>query len=275
MSSIHAHNAKEIDALRRRYRRVQFIFFTSVALMPLGVICPCTLALIINQVRPGSGQFVAPGALLLPLIGLVGTLLMLSDRSRYRRALALADLAKEQELRYTYEPPRSEFKFLLDLPFMNLPRIKGSGVGANRLEGTFKKRPLTALDYAFNYRVGNDRETTQQTVAVFTAGFEQFPSFLVIPQGWAEKFEEFILGATDGDRIKRNFTVAGMQRDAILDLLTPAVIEFFLEDHNLVLEMAEGMMMVYRRDAHLTAPEYQDFLLQAVRLAKELEKARA
>jgi hypothetical protein len=100
----------------------------------------------------------------------------------------------------------------------------------------------------------------------------------VLPRSWADRVQRFFLGKAAGQpfpvpgekEFNRAFAVVGDDPDAILDCLTPAVIDTFLDDRKLALETAAGMMLVYHRDTTLTAREHERFLNRADRLAREL-----
>src|SRR5437763_1138186 len=80
--------------------------------------------------------------------------------------------------------------------------------------------------------LGYKHFVSEQTVAVFTAGFEGFPDFAVVPQTWADKVEQVLLGTSPGKSFQvpgegdfnRHFAVVGADRPAVLGCLSAEVI---------------------------------------------------
>src|ERR1700731_3472659 len=102
MPPTETHNLQAIADLERRYRRVTAVFVASLIAIPLGLVCPCGLAALLRPWVPESSQTIALSGFLLPLVGLAAALLVVGDRSRYRRSIALAKLAHGLGLRFTY-----------------------------------------------------------------------------------------------------------------------------------------------------------------------------
>ena len=280
MAGAEADNAGVMAGLRRRQSRLAAVFYGGLVAIPLGVICPCGLAAVVYQVAPEWSQDVALSSFLLPLVGLAAVLLVMGGRSRARRSIALCRLADSLKLRFEDAPEKDQFNFLAVFPVLNALRVPYSGEGANLLEGTYRRRPLTAVDYTTLHLLGYQHFVRRRTAAVFTAGFERLPSFAVVPQTWADKFEQAVLGPTapgkkvavpDEKEFNRHFAVlTEANRAALVACLTPAVIDAFLEDKNLSLEVYDGMMVVHRRQTVVAAAEYEEFLRTASRIAQAL-----
>jgi hypothetical protein len=274
-------NTEALADLQRRSARVAALFWAGVVAIPLGLACPCGLAAVIHRVAPDWSQPVALSAFLLPLVGLAVALLLVGDRSRYRRSIALAKLADALGLQYTHKPARDQVAFVGSFPRLNLHRVEHSGQATDLLQGVYKGRPLAALDDSFLWLLGYKHVVSRQTVAVFTAGFERVPQFAVIPRTWADRFRQFILGAALGPTFKvpgeedfsRHFLLAGAERDAVLRCLTAEALDLFLEDRRLQVEVGGGMLLVCLREVTVGAAEYEDFLATADRIARALAKA--
>jgi len=273
-------NARVIAGLRRRQFRLAAVFYGGLVAIPLGAICPCGLAAVVYRVAPEWSQDVALSSFLLPLVGLAAALLVVGGRSRVNRSIALARLADSLGLRFADLAEKGRLDFLTAFPVLNVLRVPHSGEGANLMEGTYKRRPLTAVDYTTLHLLGYKHFVRKQTAAVFTAGFDGLPSFAVVPQTWADKFELAVLGpAAPGKKVvvpdekefNRHFAVlTEANRAAVAGRLTPAVVDAFLEDKRLAAEVHGGMLLVYRRQTVVAAAEYEEFLRTANRLAKAL-----
>ena len=274
------HNAEAIDALRRRQFRLAVLFYGFLAAIPLGVVCPCGLAAVVYRLAPDWSQPVALSSFLLPLLGLAGALLLLGDRSRVKRSLALAKLADAVGLRYTGRADADRVAAVAAFPYLNLLRTPRSENGANLLEGTYRRRNLTAVDYTFLGLLAYKHFVSRQTVAAFTGGFRALPDFAAAPRAWGDWVDRFLLGEGAGRQIKtirdrefnRRFAVVGEDERTVAECLGPGVRDLLLEDGGLGLEVHDGSLLVYRRGALIGADAYEDFLALADGLARELQR---
>lgn len=273
-------NRKSIDDVQQRYYRAEAIFFGSMLLMPLGFICPCGLAM---YGPPGLAPVFGIAGLLLPFVGLGGVLLMLGDRSRYRRALRLARLADELDLAHTYQPRKKDLAFVDPFLLLGMSRAADTEQGYNLLRGEWKGLPLQAVDYFFASPSlsGENTVASQQTVAVFTQGFKHLPNLVIAPQTWLDRVQKKLLGSGPGKGFKvpgeeefsSLFLVAGMDRKAILASLSEELIDLFLEDRYLSLEVRDGMLLLFRRETVIRDGDYEEWLKQVGRVAKLLRQA--
>jgi hypothetical protein len=274
-------NTEALADLRRRSARVAALFWAGIVAIPLGVVCPCGLAAVVHRVAPDWSQPVALSAFLLPLVGLAVALLLLGDRRRYRRSLALVKLAEAFGLQHAHKPKTDRVAFVGSFPHFTLHRVEHSGQAADLLQGTYKGRPLAVFDYSFLWLLGYKHVVSRQTVAIFTAGFESLPEFAVVPRTWADRFRQFILGEALGPTLKvpgeqdfnRHFLLTGTERKAVLRCLTEEVLDLLLEDTRLQIEVRGGMLLVCPREVTVGAAEYEDFLATAGRIARALARA--
>jgi hypothetical protein len=282
---VEQHNAEEISKLLRWQRRTGIIFYGSIVEMVLGLFVPCVATGIINLQKIGLdyAQMSMLAAVILPLFGLGGVLLMAFDFRRSRRCLQLARQADALGLSYTYQPSREEIALFSSLKFVNMLRVTHAVADKNLLQGMFKKRSIIGVDFSFSHNYGNRLYNVQQTIVVFRESFQLLPDFVVVSLWMGEKFEQFIGGSPIGKKFKipeedefnRLFSVAGERRSAILGCLTPKLIDLCLQDDRLTFLIQDGMLLVARRDTVLAANEYEDFLSTASLLARELEPAAA
>ena len=186
-------------------------------------------------------------------------------------------------MQYSYRPDPDDVAGLADFHFINLERVLANQAVAdkNLLHGTFKKRPIIAVEYSFNHFYGNRVLNTRQTIVVFTHEVHSMPDFAVVSQSYSEMLEQLIAGSPFGKKIKvpdeddfnRHFTVAGQDRKALLACLSSDVIDVLLDDKQLTFVIQDGRLLVARQRVIVPAAEYEEFLLSASRLARELERA--
>src|ERR1700722_16789231 len=112
-------NAEEISRLRRKKMLTLSLFFESMAFIPLscGVCCGAAAFIPNDTVK---GIFGVSG-FLAPFIGLVGVILMCSDRGRYGRGLDLALLADEWGMRFTEMPPEEQLDLVRNFQLFRDP----------------------------------------------------------------------------------------------------------------------------------------------------------
>jgi hypothetical protein len=263
-----------LAAAERRYRKVNGWFWLFVAMMPLGAVLPCVVSMI--AYRLWGDRVSAPiglSALLWPIVGVAGALLLRGVRARARRSLGLARLAQSFGLKFTDVPASEKFAFLKSVSFMENPHYQSA---RNLLEGQTGSWPWIALDYEYTYSWGSVSEVGAQTILAFLAGFERLPPFAVIPIGMMGRLENYLLGnrtpiqtATSAQFNKR-FAVVGEDANAIQSCLTQALLEVFLADALLTVIVEGGRLLVFRRLTYVRAEEYQAFLAQAHRVAELL-----
>src|SRR5688572_6735178 len=106
-------NEAEVAAAQRRHRRINGWFYFFVLLIPLGVILPCAISAAAYQIAGDEVSApIALSALLWPIVGVAGALLLRGDRKRSRRDLAISRLAGTFGLRYTRRPAPETYAFL-------------------------------------------------------------------------------------------------------------------------------------------------------------------
>jgi hypothetical protein len=282
MSLTEDDNSEVIADLQSRRFILAVIFYGGLAAIPLGVICPCGLAAVVRRFAPDWSQDVALSSFFLPLVGLAAALLVVGSRSRAKRSLTLARMADAMSHRLTLQPPRERLDFLTSFPFLNELQVAHSGRGANLLEGVYKGRPLTAVDYTSLHLLGYKHFVRSQTVAVFTQGFDALPTFAVVPQTFFDRLDQALFSAPPGETFKipgdkefnRRFALVGEDRAGVLSCLTAEIVDLVLEDSRTTIEVHDGMLLVAYRRTIVSAAEYEDFLRAASRIAKALDKAR-
>jgi hypothetical protein len=172
-----------IAALRRRVQ-LWLLFF--LLLMPVGCVGPLSL---FSVAPKGTETPLFIAALALPLVGLGGALLMVGDRSKSGRSLALAEYAERTGLRFVERPRPDEYTWLENTEsYGSADKHMG---GVNLLAGNTGDQAVWVIDYT----CGVAGTGFRQTVFVLRGAALGVPNLVVNPRGWLDK-----LGRMLGDR---------------------------------------------------------------------------
>lgn len=267
-------NTDSLAEAQRRYRRMNRWWLFSWVLMPLGVVLPCILSIVTYQIW--GDEVSAPiglSALLWPLVGLAGVLLLRGGRARAKRMLALTQLADSFGLRFTCYPRPEQFEFMKSVSFVESSHLQ---TAQNMMEGTKGRWPLTALDFEYTFFWGSVTEVGSQTIVAFHSGFETLPPLAIIPISTMGRIENMLLGKGDAipfphyPAFNARFAVLGADEPSIRSRVTPPLVELLLADPLLTLVVDDGRLLVFRRLTYVNAADYQNFLAQAYRAAELL-----
>jgi hypothetical protein len=263
-------NGTAIAELERRLRRVQVIFWVCVAFMPAGCLGPLALIPVMPQGVDSSLPLVF--ALLLPFVGLGGAILMLGDRSRYRRALAVARVGEEMGMTYTEKPQAAQYAWLRDLQrFRASPRKTAA---FNLLEGQAGVGDVSILDYAFTVGSGRYSRTYDQTVVALHDAVPDVPDFQLYPGGWFKWLSRMLgegqVRLRGQPEFNQNFVLRGDPHD-VTTCFTDEVIDVCLQRKEMTVEVSGGTLVVARMDRKADPQDYADLLTWALNLAAALE----
>ena len=267
-------NEASLAEAQRRYRRINRWFLVCWVLMPLGIILPCILSIITYQIW--GDEVSAPiglSALLWPLVGLAGVLLLRGGRKRAKRMLALARLGDSLGFKFTCYPTSEQYAFMKSVSFVENSHLQ---TAQNLMEGDQGRWPMTALDFEYTFFWGSVTEIGSQTIAAFHSGFESLPALAVVPISTMGRIENMLLGKGNAIRFPHHpefnarFAVLSADEANILALISPALIDLLLADRLLTLVVEQGRLLVFRRLTYVRAEDYRQFLGQAYRAAELL-----
>jgi hypothetical protein len=266
-------NAAALEAVRRRYRRTVFLFYFFIALMPLGCVGPCGLAMVIPN-ETARAVFGMTG-LLLPFVGLGGMLLMLGDRSRYKRSLTVAEQADRMGLSFTEVPAKAEYARLRQLPvFDEATKDDARNLVTGQLGGV----ALLAADYSYAIGTGRYANASTQTVLALPGAAEGLPRFLLVPRRWTDRLAKLLGGRAielpGRPEFNKQFTLGGLNAAAIAACFTQEAVQLCLEGKDLTAQTGEGMLVVHRENQFVDPAEYERLAAWAARLARALRPAK-
>jgi hypothetical protein len=266
-------NAEALAAAESRYRKLNFWFWAFLALIPLGVVLPCLVSAVAYRIAGDEWSApIALSALLWPIVGVAGALLLRGGRRRAHRELALVRLAEGFGLRYSRRPPPESYAFLRSVSLLENPHVQSA---ENLMEGQPGAWPLISLDYHYAFLWGSVTEYADQTIAVFS-GFDQLPPLAIVPIGILGRIENQFLGKGGAvafpqhPEFNRSFAVVAADPPGVMRVLRPELIELLLSDRLLTVIVDQGRLLVFRRLTIVRADEYQAFLTQAYRVAQLL-----
>jgi hypothetical protein len=261
------HNAAEAATVRRRHRRRLILMVVFAALMPVGCLVPGALAFLLPD---GAMTALCVTALVLPLVGLGGCMLMIGDWFKSRRSLALLEQAERLGLRYTERPAGGEVAWLARLRSYRF--TDGGGQGANLLRGAVDDEELWAVDYTC--WSDDHRSVYYQTVFVLRGAVPDGPDFLVTPRGWLDK-----LGRIFGDKsielprhegFSRDHRIDGDDAEAVRDCLRKAVVRLLERSPELTVEVHSGDLIAQRYGHRPKPDDYPRAIAQLRELAAAL-----
>jgi hypothetical protein len=259
-----------ITSLRFKRLRTMLLFYGFIALMPLGCVCPCALGSAINHETTRTVLFVT--AFILPLVGLAGTMLMTMDLGRYGKMLAVARAVDALGFVYTGWPKEKQYGFLRSLRLFSTQTFDAA---YDLFEGEYRRFPVTGLRYSYSVGVGRYQIVHDQTVLVLHDAVPGVPNLVLSPRGLLEKIIPWLSGhrieLPDAPEFNKQFSLAGgLRQDEIADHFTPGLIELCEADPALSMEVFDGDLIVCRQGKILRPEAYEDFLDEAVQLAKAL-----
>jgi hypothetical protein len=265
-------NAAAIASLRRRATRVLRLFYFFVLLIPGGCIGPFALFALFKEGTVATILMVC--GLLLPFVGLGGMLLMLGDRSRYKRSLAMAEQAEQLGLRFIESPQPKDFEYLRASQFF---RGAANDAAMNLMTGKIEGIPLTALDYSVAYGVGKYKIVSDQTVAFLHDAAEGLPSFVLYPKSWLDTLSEMLkersIELPGQAAFNQRFILRTRDKEAVTRLFTSRIVELALSDSTRSVEVYEELLAVFRYKKREKPQEIPQLVEEAMSWVKALRAA--
>jgi hypothetical protein len=227
--------------------------------MPVGCIGPFAFF----SIAPKSAQtplFIT--ALVLPFVGLAGTLLMFGDRSKCKRSLALAEQADRLGLRFVARPLPDEYRWLERTESFGAAEKHMGGV--NRLAGPASGQDVWVIDYT----CGVGGSGFRQTVLVLRGAVRGLPNFVVTPRSWLDK-----LGRMLGDRgvevpgrpdVSKRFIVGSDDPEATGRCLSGGTADWLAEAGDMTVEVRDGDLIAQRYN-QLVRPEDYSVAIERLR----------
>lgn len=271
-------NETAIADLRRQVRRANTWRYVFLFMMPVGFIVPCAIGLVLGKSNPHPEGFTAAhafgiAAFALPLVGLAGWILMAGDRAKYRTSLAVAGQADSLGYRFSARPPD---KLMKQLGSFRMFEDADHQFGLDCVSGKCQGQRFALLEYRTGYTTGPHpygSKVNNQTVVVLSGLDEHVPDFRIGPKTWLAKLLQFfdakVVKLPGPQEATRKLIVCGEDRDRIVQVLTPPIVELVLEARGTV-EVRDGSLLFYRHNRLEDPEDYQEMLELAIQLAKAL-----
>jgi hypothetical protein len=262
-------NAEAIASLNRRKRRSLYLLLFFILLMPLGCAGPCGLTF----VMPNETARMVTGisAMVLPLVGLVGTILMFSDSRKYKYSLRAVAVADQLGLTVVEKPKKSDYAILGQTRMYRDADTHSCGP---LFQGEMNGIPVLLTDYHAVYGYGKNADIYSQTVVVLPA---DLPDFIVNAKGWLNFLEKLVgdkqFDFSDDATFHKTFIVRGDDEDEVRAALSPAVRSMLVVDTSLVIEVYDGHLFVNRLKRIHPPEKYAEVIAEAFRFAEALHPA--
>jgi predicted Zn finger-like uncharacterized protein len=268
-------NRKEIRRLEKKRFRAMAWFIFWICMIPGGLCGGCGLAMVIPN---GAIQAVlGMVGILAPFVGLGGVLLMLGDRGRYSRSLAIARAGNELDFTYTEQPGRSQRRFLNDFNVFHDPT---SDSGLNHMKGDRRGTAVVILDYSCSWGRGKWARHVGQTVFVFQDALNRSTDLVLCPRGLFARLTEAVglggkpIPVAGQDDFNASYGLYSPDRKAAAQRFTAELVELCLDQRHLVLEVRNRSLLVYWDGTYIRPNELPDRLETAERILQHLRGDR-
>ena len=265
------------DAFRTiggRKTRATLIFFACIAMIVLGCGGPCVVSFFVPEVyKPYFGM----AALGLPIIGLIGAILMYSDKSKCARQLELVEFAEEKELRFVEKPKAKVWERLAEFRLFSEADEHNGAV--NHMKGTIDEWNVQIMEHTYSILGADLRRSPYQQTVILVSGFSvKMPEFMLLPNSWVEKLFAKLGGKEgivlkDQDAFSDEFFLAGGQKTPVAALFTKRVVALCMANTDVSLELHDGTLLVSRMNSTGNANACEDLLDCALTAALQLQKA--
>jgi hypothetical protein len=267
-------NAEEISRLRRKKMLTLSLFFGSIALIPLSCgVCCGPIPFIPNETVKavfGISGFVGP------IIGLVGVILMWSDRHRYGRGLDLALLADEWDMSFTETPPEEQLDLVRSFQAFRDPTKE---VARYCLVGIHDDRSVVIVEYSCSWVTERATYVKSQTAIVFEGAVPEIPDLVVYPKSVVEKLADAVGLPGDAvkvpkqDKFNKKFTLYADKAIRATACFSPTLAALCVEEGDVVLEANGGNLLVYWLETYISAADLPDRLAIAGEVVQSLSDA--
>jgi hypothetical protein len=252
-------NALLADDLRQRMNRKGRMIL-GLSFLGLGVPVGAGCVVLVLLLHLSAVYGVALSAALFLLVALVSVGLMLMQKGRMKRSLALLRIADDLGLAFKEVGATGLLERLRDLEMFST----ASGIAAsNVLSGQVDGIAVTAMDCV----VATGQATFESTV--FTVRNVRAPDFYLTPRDFLSRGSSGI-DIPKQPEFNKQFLVRGEDSLAIRRAFNAEVIEACLAEKNQNVEVRQPLFVVMRRGGRLPIAQYHPFLLNCVLLAKAL-----
>ena len=180
-----------------------------------------------------------------------------------KRTTAFGEAAAD--LGFTFDPaPRANLPD--DLQDLYLFTQGRSRRARNILRGRTADLDVTVFDYSYTTGSGKNRTTYNQTVACFRTGELHLPTFSLRPESFWHRVGG-LFGMTDIDfdthpMFSDAYLLKGPEEDAVREVFTPEVLEFFEERPGVCVEADSKVLVFYRQNKRIDPATLRDFLAE-------------
>lgn len=269
-------NCKAEASLRRSLTVVRVVLWIGIVLIPIGVVC---FMIMFKDLNNETMQIIGLSGLGAIAVGAGAIMLMLGDRSKYRRGLALLDQAAQFGLQYIYKAPTAASRMLREMRLFSdadnysaMHLMKGEHLGLN----------LNIMDYSQAWTTPNPgapsmTKTDSQTIVYAEEAVPEVPDFFIFPRSWFENILLKIFGKSleipGQTSFNKAYALIGNDKQAVLRLFSPSLISLCMENKDLSIEVNDGNALIYHRNKIVEPNAYPLLIERAVELITALKGA--
>jgi hypothetical protein len=269
-----------VDRLRRRMSRdTKWVFFF-LFLIVGGCVVPWGIAYYLAktappaETRPRETGFTATqgfaiAGFALPVVGLAGVLLMLGDRSKYTRALGIAEQSLVLKAHFSEKPPDEEMSVLKAMRRFDDADYH---VGSNCICGQSAGKQFAILDHSAGYK-GQVLKVFEQTVVIVYDIGNTVPEFQAAPCGFLDRVGSFLGDRTveipGAERFNKEFTIYGADAQAIQNRFSPKLTKLLLKTRANC-EVRNGTLIYYMIKRKIAPGQWPEFVQEALDCAAAL-----
>jgi hypothetical protein len=198
-----------------------------------------------------------------------------------RRTNALASAANDLAMEFIANPSSEDLGASSKLSVFQLG---SAGSLRNLMIGKFGRADVQLVDYYCRAGPGRDRAyRSKTTVVIFPNAAAGFPDFMLIPRvgltrgsvmNLALKSQpDLKIGKQPAHAFASHYWVSGTDREALRNLFSPRVMDFFEANKNWNVEMLDGQMAIYKMDRLVQVKDYTKRLEVALLVLKAFTRS--
>ena len=200
-----------------------------------------------------------------------------------RRRRHLSEFADELKLQFFPDLGRLKSTKPQDPPLKTqLASFQLASVGRaqrvrNVIFGDAGGTEIAIFDYQYTTGSGKNSKTRRQSVMYMCNQGQQFPQFLVRPEGFLDKIGGMLgfkdINFDDHPQFSAAFVLNGQDEAAVRKLFTPDLMNFFMQHRDMTIEAHGDKMVFYRSQKRVAPAKVRQFMQDGFEVFGKLAEA--